>query len=417
MNIDYLTGFDHPAMPAPFPVEKKIFRDYEVLTDLEPVKDYHNGMYGFQGGCTDGRYLYTLAVWHNDNNAVLQKRELYSMEVIDENSNYNYSHAGGITYCEKDGYLYISHAGGDNRTVSRVDPMTLQRRNTIQCVSNIMNIAYCKEHDLFVASIASPYYFGVYKLINVDGVEQLGLVYHIKAEGVPTGYGKQSIACDKDFIFATFSDCIHVFTWTGEHVRRIEVPDTYQYRGERFEMEWAFIHDDFWHIGVYNGYDNGERYNTIWTKYTSFYEDTDIKNLQGKTGISSLNRLPAGTMVKLYGYETHNGKTPVNLSKFLPYNSAHYKYLKVRYVGQNVGVADWWKSGKLTIREFNLSDSASNTMEFRELQFMEMTGSALAVEQNQHQKITFNDDGTFKSTEKVKESDTMIRVLEIYGVV
>lgn len=426
-HMTYLQGFDHPAMPAEFPRMADVFRQYDVLTDLKPAKTYRGYQYGFQGGCTDGEYIYTLALWKNDMNAILQKRDMYSLEVIAETTAYNFSHAGGITYCEKDGLLYISHAGGDNTMISRVRPETLELVDKIRCVSNIMNIAYCPDNDLFVCCIANPYYYGVYKLVQDDYETFLGLVYHIKPENPPRGYGKQSVCCDKDFIFATYSDCIHVFTWTGEHVRRYEVPDVYTYTGDRFEMEWAFIHGGMWYLGVYHGYQMAERYSCIWTVASDFYDSPDVQNLQGSTGIDRLNRLPAGTMVKLWGYQEHNGVNMIDLNQFIPYNAGHFKYLKVRYVGHNVGCIDWFKSGKLTIREFNLSDDVdSHLKHFAEMQLVESTArtGALLVESNiVHEEVIHGgEDGHCTIFKATVESGTLntpnyLRITEVYGVV
>lgn len=423
--MSYLDNFDHPAMPANFPRSADVFRQYKVLTDLTPALSFKGGRYGFQGGCTDGKYVYTLLLWNNDNNAILQKRDFYSLEVIAETNSYNFSHAGGITYCEKDGLLYVSHAGGDNTWISRVNPETLEYVDKIRCVSNIMNIAYCPENDLFVACIANPYYFGVYKLVEQAGETFLGLVYHIKPENPPRGYGKQSICCDKDFIFATYSDAIHMFTWSGEHVRRYEVPDVYQHTGDRFELEWSFIHNGMWYLGVYHGYHKEERYNAIWTVASDFYDDPDIQNLQGSTGIDRLNRLPAGTMVKLWGYDEHNGVNMIDLNKFIPYNAGHFKYLKVRYVGHNVGCVDWFKTGKLTIREFNLSDDVENTLKhFSEMQLVESAArpGALLVESNMVQEEFQAADGRCVFFKATAESNTLntpnhLKITEVYGVV
>lgn len=386
-----------------------IFRQYQTVTGLQMQLEFTGHRYCFQGGCTDGRYVYTAMQWENDANTILQKRSLDTYEVIAENNSYNYSHAGGMTYCSKDGYLYVSHAGGDNATVSRVDPDTMERVALVNCPSNIMNIAYNEVADLFVAAIATPYYYGVYKL---EG-DELRLVYHIKPENSPLTYGKQSLWCDSDFIFALHSDCIHVFTWAGEFVRLYDFPDVYKYLGERFEMEWCYLRNNRLTVGVYTGYHMGERINSVWSMPFDFYED--VESLIGKTGVENLNRAPAGTMVRLYGYGNHDGIKPIDLRRFIPCDVSAFKYLKIRWFGFNVGVTDWFKTGKLTLREFNLSDAGTGALQQTEMQMVLSDAGILSVEQNI--MLTRHADGAISISTVPGSTSGHIVITEIWGVV
>ncbi len=370
-----------------------------------------------QGGCTDGEYLYRALIDNNDGLTRLEKLDLNTGEVILTVTNYSYTHANDMCYCSKDGYLYIAHGSENNTTISKVNRNTLNRVESFTIGSGIWSIAFNEVDDLFIVGISGGYYFTVYDF-------KWSLVYRLKPENVPSGYVKQSIHCDDNYIYGLYFDTINrggivnVCTWNGMFVKRLSINSSY-------EPEFIAVLDNFIYVGMYEGRDdNNIKHNSIIKAEFDLYKDVEGNTLRPtdvEGGIRALQRLPEGTPVCLWRGESYVDDMKIFSSKVTP-NA--FRSIKFVSVGSNQFVTEWFKGGGIRLTEVNVPDNVADTQHYTRECFMryDSENNKFTIEHNIIHRYRLKDDGVLEIIkEDIKLGNTtlndFIYVQQIWGIV
>lgn len=397
-------------------VPKTWLPNYDELIHTELLSSQPDGL-TCQGGCTDGEYLYRALINSNDDLTRLEKLDLNTGQVILTVTNHSYTHANDMCYCSKDGYLYIAHGSENNNKISRVNRNTLEYVDTITIGSGIWSIAYNEVDDLFIVGISGSYYFTVY---NYDWQ----LIYRLKPENVPSGYVKQSIHCDDNYIYGVYFDTINrggivnVCTWNGMFVKRYAVNSSY-------EPEFIAIVDNIIYIGMYEGRDDNDiKHNSIIRAEYDLYKDVTGQTLRPtdvEGGIRSLQRLPEGTHVCIWRGESTTSDMKIFSSKVTP-NA--FRSLKFVAVGSNQFTTEWFKGGGIRLTEVNVPDNTGDTQHYTRECFMryDTDNNKFTVEHNIIHRYRLKDDGVLEIIKEdiVDGSTTLndfIYVQQIWGIV
>lgn len=369
-----------------------------------------------QGGCTDGEYIYRALISSNSEATTLEKIDINTGEVILSNTSVSYTHANDMTYCSKDGYLYIAHGSENNTKVSKVNRISLELVETFTIGSGIWSIAYNEVDDLWIVGISGGYYFTIYD-------SNWSLVYRLRPANAPVGYVKQSICCDDNYIYGIYWDSINkggiinVITWNGMFVKRYRVPVSY-------EVEFIDKVDNTFIIGAYDGRDDNDiRNNSIYKADFDMYPDVEGNSLRPSDiegGINHLERLPDGTQVCLFRGNANNGYIPIVSSKI---QLTAFRSIKVVAVGTNQFTTDWFRGGLCRISETNLVDAVdSSQLYYREMMLeWDADNSRFKVLNNLTQRQYVDTDGTVKwLKEEISQGNTtqeFLYISQIWGIV
>lgn len=388
--------------------------NYETL-EVEVLRPSFADGLTCQGGTTDGQYLYRALINTNDDLTTLQKIDINTGAIILSKTKRSYTHANDMTYCSKDGYLYIAHGSENNTLISKVDRATLEYVESFTIGSGIWSIAYNEVDDIWVVGVSGGYYFTVYN-------NKWELIYRLSPENKPTGYVKQSIHCDDNYIYGFYYDSINgggivnVVTYNGMFVKRYRIDLDY-------EPEFLAVVGDTMYLGFYEGRTNEVKYNSIYKAKFDFYKDQTANSMRPtdvEGGLGKLVRLPAGTQVCLWRGESKSNSIKIFSNKVTP---TAFRYLKFVSVGSNQFVTDWFKGGRVRISETNMNDDAGNTLiYFREMLLIyNADTNSFDVEINITHKEAFNEDGTVTVLkEDIKDSATtqeFIYVSQVWGIV
>ena len=177
--------------------------------------------FNMQGGGSDGKFGYFIMVTRGPSETAMSyihKVDLSTWQVVKVGSPLPMHHANDLCYDPKHHRLVVSHCDIHPEWVSFVDPDTLELLETVEIPQPHYSMAFCPEKGLYVAGKSRTYDF---VLLDEDFQPQKLL------PGV-TGYIKQGMECDEDFIyfFQTGKEFnwIFLFDWEGQLLRRIPVP-------------------------------------------------------------------------------------------------------------------------------------------------------------------------------------------------
>ena len=203
----------------------------------------------FQGSCTDGTWVY--AVLENQkvpteksgvfkSKGIICKIDPKTWEVTAQSEELPLDHGNDITYNGRTGLLMVVNCYDNPYTITRVDPDTLTVVDTITIEHKIYGLAYHEEKDMYVAGIRETYDF-VFMDAEFNTIKLV--------TGVDTGFIKQNIDCDDDYIYFVQyeQNSIICYNWDGEYA------GAYYVKGCYAEAESMF------HIGnqFYLGYNTG----------------------------------------------------------------------------------------------------------------------------------------------------------------
>ena len=368
-----------------------------------------------QGGCTDGTYLYRALIDVNSALTTLQKVDKESGAILMSVTETSYTHANDMCYCSKDGYLYIAHGSENNTLISKVNRTTLREVERFNIPTGIWSIAYNAEDDLFIVGASGSYYFVVYTY-------DWSMVYRLRPKAEPVGYVKQSITCDKNYIYAGYyrgdgkGSLINVFTWNGMSVKNFII-DTED------ELEFIDKIENKFYIGFYDGRDSADmRHNSISTAFFDLYEGVTsitLRPTDAEGGIDKLSRLPDGTEVCVYRGSAKNGV----INCIPKINSDAFRFYKVVGVGHNQFTTNWFKGGRCKLTEFNTDDTAGSlNIDFKEaiLGYDKLTNT-FTFESNVNHKMYINAEGVITHAKGDTNSNTndltLIEITQIWGIV
>ncbi len=185
-----------------------------------------DGSYKYmQGGASDGKYLYFLLNDGDSTDASMSKIikvDPETMQTVASNSGLAVRHANDMTYDSVNKRLVVSWCNVDSTKVSFINPETLAITAIKTTAQGHYAIAYCEETDKYVVGNSGGYDFSV---LNSN------FRYPEKYTGVETGYVKQGMECDANYIYFIQSptktteqnNIVIVYDWNGNHVRTFSV--------------------------------------------------------------------------------------------------------------------------------------------------------------------------------------------------
>lgn len=402
----------------------------ELLVTPETVlREDSTGAYTPQGACSDGKYIYRALVQDNTMNTKLQKIDIVTGEIVLEKENTSYTHANDMTYCSKDGYIYIAHANVTS-ICSRVNPNTLEEVNSFDIGGDTWGIAYNEHDNVFIVGVTGATYLSVYSF-NWE------FIYRLKLNNNYSTMVKQGIWCNQFYIFTgldnrygtiegnEYGSRVLVYTWTGDFVKSYHIAID--------EIEWLHVECDslngnyaskgFIYIGTYEGRDsNNIKSGKILKIPFDVYPNQTVP--AGRTsdisgGLNRMHRLQEGTHVKLYTGNVNSGSFTLNL---LPNTTVgSFRYLVFFVYGANYKTIQMLRTGTTyVLREFDISNGTSKNVHLRELQLeLQANERTFNIVYNMVERFKPNEDGTL-TVEKEVDSFTNFNPLyirEVWGII
>lgn len=227
--------------------------DGKITAYATPINYYPNdGDFGkAQGSCTDGTYIYLIientnvsepgGYSENSHYSKIVKIDSATMETVMISEPLLIDHGNDVAYNSKTGMLVVSHNTPNYKSLSFVNPETLELVKTIEDNELAMyGIDYNAKLDKYVVGISGGYNFAI-----LDSDLHLEQIF----TGKNTFATKQGITCDDSYIyFLQYKDnLIVIYDWDGNFVRKISV------RGVPSEPEGIFIINGTFYISAYYG--------------------------------------------------------------------------------------------------------------------------------------------------------------------
>ncbi|MBQ4140700.1 MAG: hypothetical protein IJD70_05140 [Clostridia bacterium] len=200
-------------------LEVKMTKLYEIATHKDK-----NGVNCriIQGACTDGEYLYTCLNDGAKSGAVttIVKTELRSGKVVAKYEGIMIDHANDLTYNPKTKEILACHNSPNNQLVSIFDAETMEFKETIKLRENIYAIEYDEDEDRYWIGLSGSYDFMSY---NAEFRKSSKII-----RGYSNGFTKQGVDADDKYLYFVLynTNCIAVYTKSGEYVRQIDLPVT-----------------------------------------------------------------------------------------------------------------------------------------------------------------------------------------------
>ncbi len=168
-----------------------------------------------QGACTDGEYAY-FAV--NRGDTKILKYNVSTWKLKKKSSTLSLGHANDMTYNPKKNTIIVANHEPDHRKLTFIDPNTLTVTGEKKIKLKIYSISYNEARNQYVVGISGTYDFAI-----LDS--KLNVVKKFK--GVDTGYLRQGMDCDDNYLYfaqsGTNGNIIVVYNWSGKHVDTIKV--------------------------------------------------------------------------------------------------------------------------------------------------------------------------------------------------
>lgn len=397
--------------------------DEVLLTEADRLRNDVTGAYTPQGGCTDGTYIYRALVAHDDQPTMLQKLDM-SGNLVAQVTDTSYGHANDMTYCSKDGLLYIAHSSSTS-IVYKVDPKTLKLVDTINVGPAIWGIAYNPENDVFILGNVGAAYLSVYTY-------DFSFMYRIKPDNAFSGMVRQGLDCTDNYIFialdndygATSTDTggsrIMVYTWNAMFIKSLYL--------DIKEIEFVAVTGDKFIIGTYEGRDendikSGELYKVAFDLYPGQTvitgRPTDVSG-----GMNNLQRLPEGTPVRLWKGSANSGDIVLQIPSGMSVDEdGPFRTLKFYFKGANQQIFEWkpMNTGTVALREVDITEAVEDTtIRIREarLTYNKAT-KTFTFESNQIQQIShdFSENLITFPKDKTGEIADLIEISEIWGII
>lgn len=430
-------SLDSCKAPAVSECKEGIPKAWEVrydelkFTDAEVMRNDITGAFTPQGGCSDGTYIYRALVQDNNANTKLQKIEIATGNIVLEKENTSYTHANDMTYCSKDGYLYIAHANVTS-ICSRVNPATLEEVNRFDIGGDTWGISYNAHDDVFIVGVTGATYLSVYSY-NWE------FIYRLKMNNNYSTLVKQGISCSPYYIFVgldnrygtingnDYGSRVLVYTWTGDFVKsyHIDISEIEWLHAEFDELNGNYAGRGTLYIGTYEGRnENDIKSGRILRIPFDIYPDQTVP--AGRTsdisgGLNRIHRCQEGTHVKLFTGNVSTGSFTLNL---LPHTDVgSFRYLVFFIYGSNYKTIQMLRTGTTyALRENNMANSATNTDLFeREMQLeLQPDERTFNITHSICQRLRFNTEtNTIETLKELAPFATMtgISIREVWGIV
>lgn len=394
--------------------------DELILDEANRISEDITGEYTPQGGCTDGTYIYRALVKHDDEPAKLQKLDMTG--VLIKESEVVLGHANDMTYCSKDGLLYIAHSSSTS-IVYKVDPTTLQLMDTIDIGRTIWGIDYNAKYDRFVLGGVGDAYLSIYTY-------DFSFMYRIKEDNAFSGMVRQGISCTDNYIFVSLDNAygtvlgndkgsrIMIYTWNAMFIK--------SYHLDIKEIEFMAVNGSEMIIGTYEGRDeenikSGYIYKVNYDLYpeqtVQTGRPTDVSG-----GMDNLQRLPEGTPIRIWKGSANNGDIKLQVPSSMAVNENEpFRTLKFYFKGANQQIFEYKPSdaGTVCLREIDITEAAEDTtIRIREARLVyNKTTKTYTFQSNQIQELKHDFSEDKISFTKNPEGVANIELTEIWGVV
>ena len=215
----------------------------KALRAPEEYKDY----YVQQGVCTDGTYAYCIVENQVLGRCAIWKMKLEDGSLVKSRYGIKIDHGNDITYNPVLNQLVAVHNKPNYTFISFIDPQTLEVQSTRQLPYKIFSINYEPTREQYVIGISGTYHFAV---LDSDFNT---LAYY---EGVDTGFTKQNVDTDENYIYFTQwkgghkGNLVMVYDWEGNYINQIRVKSY-------VEIESLFHAGDEWYIAFYDFVNKG----------------------------------------------------------------------------------------------------------------------------------------------------------------
>ena len=419
-NID-LSGLIPKAWEVRYD-ELKVTADSILREDI-------TGAYTPQGACSDGTFIYRALVQDNNLNTKLQKIRIDTGEIVLEKENTSYTHANDMTYCSKDGYIYIAHANVTS-ICSRVNPETLEEVNRFDIGGDTWGISYNAHDNVFIVGVTGSTYLSVYSF-NWE------FIYRLKMNNNYSTLVKQGLWCNQFYIFVgldnrygtilgnEYGSRVMVYTWTGDFIKsyHIDIPEIEWLHAECEQLNGNYASKGTLYIGTYEGRDsNNIKSGKILKLPFDVYPNQTAP--AGRTSdisgdLDKAHRLQEGTHVKLFSGNVKSGSFTLNL---LPNTTVgSFRYLVFFVYGANYKTIQMLRTGTTyVLREFDISNGTSKNVHLREIQLeLQANERTFNVVYNMVERFKPNEDGTI-TVEKEVDTFTNFNPLfirEVWGIV
>jgi len=215
----------------------------EELFRIPAVRD-HNIL---QGGCIDSEGKYAYFLFHKNNVSSIAKYDFASGTLVESKYKIGTDHSNDACFNSKLNAVVVVHNAPNYKLISMFDADTLERKGEIITFEkNIYSIAYDEATDRYVVGLSGDYNFAV-----LDSNFKIIAEY----EGVKTGYTRQGVDADREYIYFVqstgVSQYIVVYTWSGEHVGTKPLTKIFN------EVEHAFHIGNQLYISCYLGSGKG----------------------------------------------------------------------------------------------------------------------------------------------------------------
>lgn len=397
--------------------------DELVLDDSNMLRNDVTGAYTPQGGCTDGTYIYRALVSSDEQPTKLQKLDMLGNVVL-EVTNTAYGHANDMTYCSKDGLLYIAHSSSTS-IVYKVNPSTLELVDTINIGKTIWGLDYNATYDLFVLGGVGDAYFSVYTY-------DFKFMYRIKPDSTFTGSVRQGLTCTDNYIFVALDNAygtvignetgsrILVYTWNAMYIKSLHLNIK--------EIEFAALHNNELIIGTYEGRDeddvkSGKLYKVKYDLYpgqtVQTGRPTDVSG-----GMNNLHRLPEGTPIRIWNGSANSGSITLQVPAVMEvHEDKPFRTLKFYFKGANQQIFEYKPSdaGTVCLREVDITEAVEDTtIRIREARLTyNRSTKTYTFGSNQIQEIKhdFSEDKITFTKDKDGTLASLIELTEIWGVI
>lgn len=327
------------------------------------IRDETTGTYTQQGGTTDGTFIYRALVQDDTLPTKIQKLDLNGVLVIERELDV-LGHANDMTYCSKDGYLYVAHSSSTS-VVYKLSTSNLAVVDTINVGASIWGIEYNATDDIFLLGNVGSAYISVYTY-------DFSFMYRIKPANPFSGMVRQGIACDDNYIYVALDNAygtvlgneygsrIMVYTYNGMFIKSIFLNIK--------EIEFIAVTGRTYIIGTYEGRETNDikRCRIYKAEFDLYPEQTVItgRPTDVSGGLNNLQRLPEGTPVRLWTGSAKEGSITLNVPERLAVNEdGPFRYLRFRFKGANQQVFDWYplNAGTVALRETDITDAVEDT--------------------------------------------------------
>ena len=215
----------------------------EISFSSELVRENMHGASAtiLQGGCTDGKYAYFVIRHTKDLGAVIYKYELATGKYVAESEIVQVGHGNDATFDTSTNTLVIAHGQTQGRTLTLIDPNTLEIIRTVSIGQGAGAISYNAKRDMFAISQGGS---------SLHLLDYSYIVKESYTRSNKSGYTAQGMGSDDDFIYFPMSgesdNLLEVYDWNGKFVTGIRIAD-------KFESESFFWVNGKYYISYYKG--------------------------------------------------------------------------------------------------------------------------------------------------------------------